>query len=307
MLRITFLGTSSARPTVERNVSALAVHREGDLHLFDCGEGTQRQMMQYGVGFTVRDIYLTHLHADHYLGLFGLLRTMGLQGRTEPIRVWMPPGGRPIVEGAVHLEIEQLPFDLQVRDLGPGEEVRHDGYVIRAYRADHPGGANGYAVIEDPRLGRFNPERARALGVPEGPLFGRLHRGERVRLPDGREVGPEEVVGPPRPGRRVVYTGDTRPCEATLEIAHGADLLIHEATFSEEEAERAERTGHSTAAQAGRIAARAGARRLILTHLSARYSDRPAILEREARAACGGCPVTVAHDGLAIEIPHADG
>lgn len=307
MLRVTFLGTSSARPTVERNVSSIAVHREGDLHLFDCGEGTQRQMMRYGVGFTVRDIYLSHLHADHYLGVFGLLRTMGLQGRTEPLRVWTPPGGRPIIAGAVQLEIEQLPFDLQVRDLAPGEEVRHDGYVVRAFRVDHPGGANGYALIEDPRLGRFDPERAHALGVPEGPLFGKLHRGETVRLPDGASVSPREIVGPPRPGRRVVYSGDTRPCDATVEIARGADLLIHEATFSDEEEDRAVKTGHSTAAQAAQVAARAAVRRLALTHLSARYSDRPGVLEREARAVAAACPTVVAYDGMQIEIPLPDG
>lgn len=306
MLKVTFLGTSSARPTVERNVSAIAIHREGDLHLLDCGEGTQRQMMRYGVGFSVRDIYLTHLHADHYLGAFGLLRTMGLQGRVEPIRVLTPPGGRPIIEAAVHLEIEELPFEVSVCELEPGQEARHQGYVVRAYRADHPGGANGYALIEDPRLGRFNPDRARALGVPEGPLFGKLHQGSPVRLPDGRTVRPEEVVGPPRPGRRVVYTGDTRPCEATVEIARGAELLIHEATFSEEERERAERTGHSTARQAAELAARARVQRLALTHLSARYSDRPGILEREARGACGNCQILVAHDGLEIEIPYPD-
>ena len=306
MLRVTFLGTSSARPTVERNVSAIAVHREGDLHLFDCGEGTQRQMMKYGVGFAVRDIFLTHLHADHYLGVFGLLRTMGLQGRGEPIRIFTPPGGRGVIETAVHLEIEELPFPLEVRDLPAGDEVRYEGYAVRAYRAHHPGGANGYALVEDPRLGRFNPERARALGVPEGPLFGRLHRGEAVRLPDGRVVRPEDVVGPPRPGRKLVYTGDTRPCEATVEVAQGADLLIHEATFSEEERDRAEKTGHSTAAQAAEIAARARVRRLVLTHLSARYSDRPGVLEREARAVWSGGHVSVAYDGLQIEIPYRD-
>lgn len=305
MLRVTFLGTSSARPTVERNVSAIAIHREGDLHLFDCGEGTQRQMMRYGVGFTVRDIYLTHLHADHYLGLFGLLRTMGLQGRTEPIRVWSPPGGREIIDGAVHLEIEELPFDLQVRDLPPGQDVRHEGYVVHAYRADHPGGANGYALIEDPRLGRFNAARARELGIPEGPLFGQLHRGEAVRL-GGRVVRPDEVVGPSRPGRKVVYTGDTRPCEATAEVARAADLLIHEATFSDEESARADRTGHSTAGQAAELAGRARVRRLVLTHLSARYSDRPGLLEREARTACAGCSIAVAYDGMCVEIPYPD-
>lgn len=307
MLRIVFLGTSSARPTVSRNTSALAVQREGDLYLFDCGEGTQRQMMRFGVGFTVRDIYLTHLHADHYLGTIGLLRTMSLQGREEPMRIFCPPGGVEFLETAVGLEMEELPFELEILALEPRAAVRHDGYAITAFRADHPGGANGYVLKEDVRPGRFYPERASELGVPEGPLFGRLQRGESVRLDDGREVVPDQVMGPPRPARTLVYTGDTRPTAATVEAAEQCDLLIHEATFSEKEAERAARTGHSTAKQAGEIASRAGARRLVLTHLSARYSERPFVLDREARKACSrSCELTVAYDGLKIEIPHRD-
>jgi ribonuclease Z len=303
MLRVVFLGTSSARPTVSRNTSALAVQREGDLYLFDCGEGTQRQMMRYTVGFTVREIYLTHLHADHYLGTFGLLRTMGLQGREEPLTIYTPPGGDDLLKQAVTLEMEELPFALEIAPLEPGVSIRHGDYTISAYRANHPGGANGYVLREDERPGRFHPDRAMALGVPAGPLFGRLQRGETVSSEGGTEVRPEQVMGPPRPGRAVVYTGDTRPCEGTVAAARGCDLLIHEATFSEEEAERAQRTGHTTAAQAGELARRAGVRRLVLTHLSARYSDRPYVLEREAKRACSSdCDVVVAYDGLALEV-----
>jgi ribonuclease Z len=304
MLRIVFLGTSSARPTVSRNTSALTVQREGDLYLFDCGEGTQRQMMRYAAGFSLKEIYLTHMHADHYLGTFGLLRTMGLQGREEPLDIYTPPGGEDLLKEAVALELEELPFPVEIGPLEPGASVVHGGYSISAYRASHPGGANGYVLREDVRAGRFFPDQADALGVPAGPLFGELQRGETIRLEDGREVKPEEVMGPPRPGRTVVYTGDTRPCEATLEAATGCDLLIHEATFSDEEAERAQRTGHTTASQAGELARRAGARRLVLTHLSARYSERPNVLEREAKRACSGdCDVVVAYDGLEIEVP----
>jgi ribonuclease Z len=303
MLRVVFLGTSSARPTTSRNTSALAVQREGDLYLFDCGEGTQRQMMRYTVGFTVREIYLTHLHADHYLGTFGLLRTMGLQGREEPLVIYTPPGGESVLKEAVALEMEELPYPLEITPLEPGAAIRHGDYTISAYRANHPGGASGYVLREDERPGRFFPDRAIALGVPEGPLFGRLQRGETVRSEGGKEVKPHEVMGPPRPGRSLVYTGDTRPCEATVEAASGCDLLIHEATFSEEETERAQRTGHTTAAQAGELARRAGVRRLVLTHLSARYSDRPYVLEREAKRACSSeCDVVVAYDGLALDV-----
>jgi ribonuclease Z len=303
MLKVTFMGTSSARPTVARNTSGLAVQREGDLHLFDCGEGTQRQMMLYTVGFTVGDIYLTHMHADHYLGTVGLLRTMSLQGREEPLRVFAPPGGDVLLNEAVGLELDDLTFPVEITPLAAPAEVRHDGYSILAYKVNHPGGANGYALREDTRPGRFYPEKARELGVPEGPLFGRLQQGEPVRLEDGREVTPDQVLGPARPGRTLVYTGDTRPCESTVEVAAGCDLLIHEATFSEEEVERAARTGHSTAKQAGEIAKQAGALRLALTHLSARYSERPYVLEKEAKRACpDGCEVVVAYDGLEIEV-----
>ncbi len=307
MLRIVFVGTSSARPTVSRGTSAIAVQREGDLYLFDCGEGTQRQMMRFGVGFTVKEIYLTHMHADHYLGTIGLLRTMSLQGREEPLRIYTPPGGDELLRQVLALELEELVYPLEITALKPRASVRHSDYAICAYRADHPGGANGYVLREDARPGRFFPERARALGVPEGPLFGRLQRGATVRLDDGREVRPQQVMGPPRPGRTLVYTGDTRPCEATVQAAEGCDVLIHEATFSDEEADRARRTGHTTARQAAEIAVRAGARLLVLTHLSARYSERPWVLEREAKRVCRGvCDVQVAYDGLTLEVPLRD-
>lgn len=307
MLRVTFIGTSSARPTVARNTSALSIQREGDLYLFDCGEGTQRQMMRYAVGFTVKAIFLTHMHADHHLGTVGLLRTMSLQGREEPLAIYTPPGGEDLVGQAVGLEVEELIYPVQLCPLAPGEQVRCSEYTISAYKVNHPGGANGYVFKEDTRPGRFSTERAAELGVPEGPVFGRLQRGEEIEMEDGRIVTPDQVLGPARPGRTVVYTGDTAPCEATVEAAGGCDMLIHEATFSEEETERAGRTGHSTAGQAGEIARQAGARQLVLTHLSARYSERPWVLEREAKRACAGaCDVVVAHDGLAIEVPLRD-
>lgn len=302
-----FIGTSSARPTVSRNTSALAIQREGDLYLFDCGEGTQRQMMRYGVGFTVSEIFLTHMHADHYLGTVGLLRTLSLQGREEPLGIHTPPGGDAILRQAVGLELDDLTFPVRIGPLGPEGSVRRSDYSISAYEVNHAGGAYGYVLREDERPGRFYPERAQELGVPEGPLFGRLQRGETVELENGRTVQPEQVMGPARPGRTLVYTGDTRPCDATVDAAGGCDMLVHEATFSDEEVERAGRTGHSTARQAGEIARQAGARQLVLTHLSARYSERPHVLEREAKRACGsGCEVVVAYDGLTIEIPLRD-
>jgi ribonuclease Z len=303
MLRVTFLGTAAARPTVGRNVSAIAVQREGETLLFDCGEGTQRQMMRYATGFTVNDIFFTHLHADHFLGVTGLLRTMALQGRMEEMRLWGPVGGGGILRDAVNLGVERVSFPLLIEELEPDRPLRRDGYDIVPYRVKHGQRSLGFTIVEDDRLGRFHPERARELGVPEGPLFGRLHRGEAVVV-DGRTVTPEQVVGAPRPGRRLVYSGDTRPCRTTLAAARGADLLIHDATFGEEEADRARATGHSTAREAGEVARRAGVRRLVLTHISARYADDPRPLEREARSAFPGA--IVAHDGLQLEVPFSD-
>jgi ribonuclease Z len=303
VIRVVFLGTAASRPTVGRNVSSILVQRLGEHLMFDCGEGTQRQMMRFGTGFAIDDIFFTHMHADHLLGLPGLLRTMGLQGREEPMRLYCARGEARLVGEVVHLGVERVPFEITIRELAPGEAVERDGYDIVPFRTRHGRHSLGYALVEHQRLGRFDPDRARELGVPEGPLFGRLHRGETVEL-DGRTITPDHVVGPPRPGRRVVYTGDTRPTKSTVEHARDADLLIHEATFADEDADRARETLHSTASEAARVARQAGVRRLVLTHLSPRYGVEPQILEREARPIF---PATeIARDGLEVEIPFPD-
>lgn len=308
MIRVRFLGTAAARPTVARNVAGIAVHRSGragghnvgaDSFLWDCGEGTQRQLMRFGAGFAFSRIFITHAHADHFLGLPGLLRTMGLQGREEDLTVYGPAQAREELRAAARMGVGRPAFRVAVRGLEPGDQVRFDGWSMHAYRVDHGVPAVGYALVEEARLGRFDVERARALGVPEGSLFGRLHRGETVEV-DGRPVTPSEVVGPPRPGRKIVYAGDTRPCQETVVAARGADLLVHEATFAADERRRARETRHSTAAEAADVAARAGVGRLVLTHVSARYSDRPRALEEEARRVFPAS--TVAHDGLLVQI-----
>jgi ribonuclease Z len=286
---------------VRRNVSAIAVQREGSLFLFDCGEGTQRQMMRFGVGFTVEAIFVTHLHADHYLGITGLLRTMTLQDRTEPIEIWGPPSSKENLGLVVELGGDRIGFPVQIGELAPGDEVSHGDYAIRAFRTRHTSDSIGFALEEDRRLGRFDVDRARELGVPEGPMFGALHRGDPVELADGRVVQPEDVVGSPRPGRKLVYTGDTGPSQRVADAAEGADLLIHESTFSREEKERARRTGHSTAEDAARTARQAGVGELVLTHLSARYSEQPEQLEKEARAVFRRS--RVAHDGFVVQVP----
>src|SRR3989442_10247611 len=272
MLSVTFLGTSAARPTVERNVSALALVREGETLLFECGGGTQRQMMRYGVSFALSDIFFPHFHADPFLGVIGLLRTLGLQGRAEPLRLYGPKGAKKVLGQAISLGVERVPFEVAIEELKPGAALERDGYEIRAFATEHGGGSVGYALREGERLGRFDPDKARAAGIPEGPLWGKLHKGETIQLPDGQRLTADGFVGPKRPGRLVVFTGDTRPCASVVDAARGADLLIHEATFGEEERERAKETGHSTAQEAAQVALAAQAKRLVLSHVSARDS-----------------------------------
>ena len=304
MLSVTLLGTGAACPSIERNVAALAVAREGETLLFDCGEGTQRQMMRYGVSFAFREVFFTHYHADHMLGVTGLMRTMGLQDRTLPVTLYGPRGAARVLGAAIALGIERNRFPIEIREVGPGDRLAREEYDIVVFPTDHRADTVGYALAEHTRLGRFNPERARELGVPEGPLWGKLHKGETVELPDGRRVGPEDLVGKPRRGRTVVYTGDTRPSPGVVEAARGADLLIHDATFGEEERARAEETGHSTAAQAAEVAREAGARRLVLTHISPRYPrDAPELLA-EAKAVFPES--VVARDGLTLEVPFVE-
>lgn len=303
MIRVRFLGTAAARPTVSRSVSAIAVQREGQSFLWDCGEGTQRQIMRFGTGFSFAHIFVTHTHADHFLGLPGLLRTMSLQGREEPMNIYGPAGTESVLRAAVRLGVERLAFPFEVRGLAPGERVDFGDWAVHAFRADHGVAALGYALIEEARPGRFDVEAARGLGVTEGPLFGRLHRGETIEV-DGRVIGPDAVVGPRRRGRKVVYSGDGRPTDVTVEMSMRADLLIHEATFGSGQEKRARETRHSTAAEAASVAARAKARSLVLTHVSARYAEYPGRLEKEARAVFPGA--RVARDGFEVEIGYGD-
>jgi ribonuclease Z len=301
LLKLLFLGTSAARPTVERSVSALAVVREGETLLFECGEGTQRQMMRYGVGFSLSDIFFSHFHGDHFLGVIGLVRTLGLQGRTDPLRCYGPKGAKRLLTSALSLGVERVPFEVEIVELEADSALHRGEYDILTYAADHGSNALGYVLVEKDRLGRFEPARANEAGVPEGPLWGRLQRGEAVQLEDGRIVEPDAIVGAPRPGRKVVYTGDTRPCKATIEAAIGTDVLVHEATFSMEEADRAKETDHSTAHEAAEVARMARARRLVLTHVSARYSRDAGPLLEEAQSIF---PETVvARDGMEIDVP----
>jgi ribonuclease Z len=302
ILRLTFLGTSAAQPTIHRNLSGIAVKADADLLLFDCGEGSQRQMIRFGTGFGVEAVFFTHFHADHYLGIIGFLRTLGMMGREHPLALYGPPPARRLLHQAIHLGVDALPFPTPIVELKDGEVVRRKGYAVRAIGVDHRIYALAYSLEEEERPGRFQLETARGLGVPEGPLFGKLQRGEAVQLPDGRTVRPEEVLGRARPGRKLVLSGDTRPCPNLVQGAKGADLLIHEATFSDDEQARAKETRHSTAREAAKVAREAGVRRLILTHLSSRHDVDPAPLLAQAREETSG-PVEIAYDGLSLELP----
>ncbi len=304
MLSLTFLGTSAARPTVERSVSCITIAREGETLMFDCGEGTQRQMMRYGVGFGLSEIFFTHFHADHLLGVVGLVRTLALQGRTDPMRFYGPKDARDILKDALELGVERAGFEVELTELKPGQVLDRGEYDLEVVPVEHGRSAVGYVLREHERLGRFDPDKARALGIPEGPLWGKIHKGEAVTLDAGRTVEPAELVGAPRPGRVVVLSGDTRPSESVVEAASGADLLVHEATFGSEEKERAKETGHSTAGEAAQVALAAGVKQLALTHLSARYSANSATLLEEAKEIF---PETVvARDGMTIEVPYSE-
>jgi ribonuclease Z len=304
-LDLVFLGTAGSVPTARRAPSALLLRRGGERLLFDCGEGTQRQMLRSSVGLVDLDeVFLTHFHADHTLGLPGMMKTFALRGRDATLTVYGPPGLEELFR-SLRAIFGRLTYPYRLVELRPGEEIERDGYVLRAVGVDHRASAIGYALVEDARPGRFDVEAAAALGVPPGPLFGALQRGEEVSVPGGATVRPEQVLGPPRAGRRIVLTGDTRPAAGVLEAAQGADVLVHDGTFGEEEAERAEETAHATAREAAELARAAGVRMLVLTHLSNRYFG-PEIV-REARAVFPETVVPKDFDIIAVPLPERGG
>ena len=308
-MRVTFLGTGGAVPTTDRGPSAFLLERDGELLLFDCGEGTQRQMMRFGTGFTVSHLFVTHLHGDHVLGIPGLVQTLDFNGRDDPLAIYGPPGSKPHLRGLLEAGGYRPDFPITINEVRPGTVALDAAeYEVRTFETSHRNTSSmGYGLVEADRRGRFDRERAEELGVPVGPKFGRLHDGEAVELDDGTVVRPEEVVGEPRPGRRVVYTGDTRPIDATVAAAERADLLVHDATFDDEWAERARRTGHATGREAADVATRAGARRLALVHVSSRYAGDASPIEREAASAAGsGIEVFLPDDGHTVEVPYPD-
>lgn len=268
-LSVIFLGTGGSVPSARRATASLLVARGGERLLFDCGEGTQRQL-QRSVGLVqVNEIFLTHFHADHILGLPGLLKTWDLTDRQAPLRIYGPRGLRDLFKTLARI-VGKTGYPLELIELDPGDAVPLEDAEVRAFQVEHSVRAIGYALVEEERPGRFDPDAAKRLGVPEGPAFAALQRGEEVQG-SSSPVHPEDVMGEPRPGRTVVISGDTAPSHATVAAAADADLLIHDASFSEEEAQRAAETGHSTVGQAAAVAKEAHVKLLALVHISSRY------------------------------------
>jgi ribonuclease Z len=298
-----FLGTGGSVPSARRSTASVMLARGGKRLMFDCGEGTQRQL-QRSLGLAqVDEIYLTHFHADHVLGLPGLLKTYDLTAREEPLMIYGPRGLHSLFKTLGPL-VGRTTYDIELVELEPGEAISHDGAEVRAFAAEHSVRAHGYALVERERPGRFDPGAAKQLGVAEGPAFAALQRGEPVEGSSG-PVQPDDVMGKPRPGRTVVITGDTAPSHATVAAAADAELLIHDASFSEEEAQRAADTGHSTVGQAAAVAREANVKMLALVHISSRYHVG-AVLE-EAREVYEPCVAPRDFDVIEIPFPEREG
>ena len=301
-MKVVFLGTSGSLPTPDRSSSCVAVKIGRGVILLDCGEGAQRQMVAAHIGFSrVKQIFITHLHGDHVLGVPGLLQSMTLQRREEPLDIFGPRGLHAFLQG-VSSTLGGPAFPVAVHEIGePGVVYEGNSFKVEVCRGDHRLESWAYAIKEKPRPGRFHPEKARALGVPEGTLWKQLQEGEDVEV-SGGIIKSLDVADAPRLGRVIVYSGDTRPSEEVVRLASGADLLIHEATFADDLIERAKEDGHSTFSQAAGVAVQAGVKRLILTHISSRYGDVSPLLE----AAVKVFPYTiVASDFLEVEVPNA--
>ncbi len=304
VMRVTFLGTGGGIPSISRSLPSVAVTYSGELILFDCGEGTQRQMMRAGTGFRQKlTILLTHLHGDHIFGLPGLVYTLSMLDRRHPLKIIGPRGTKDFVEGLLSIRFGRLSYEIEVKEIDGGVAYESRAFLVEATDASHTVKSLAYRFRERDRPGRMMVEILEELGVPRGPLWGRLQRGEPIEF-SGRVIRPEEVVGPPRRGRIIVYTGDTRPSDKIVEFSRGADVLIHDATFGSELEGDAVKEGHSTARQAAEVALRAGVKRLYLFHISPRYEGDEEKLLIEARQVF---PNTyLAEDLLSIEVPLPD-
>ncbi len=305
LLRITFLGTSGTIPSVNRNPSGILIQIGGERLLFDCGEGTQRQMMKAKTGFrNLNNVFITHLHTDHFIGLFGLIETMSLNERREKLRIYVPKQNEDFLKCLFYaFGYNNIGYPIEVVGLKDGDTIDFGHFKVLAFKTDHIVPSLGYALIERDRPGKFNRAKAEELGIPPGPLYSKLVRGESIEI-NGQVITPDMVVGSKRPGRKVVYTGDTRPCERTVEVSKSADVLIHDASFTSELQEWAEETKRSPAKEAAKIAKRSHVRLLVLTHISARYSKDATPLLEEAKRVFEN--VLVAEDLMVLEVKYRD-
>jgi ribonuclease Z len=305
-IRIIFLGTGGSIPTPKRGLPSMIAQREGEQLMFDCGEGVQRQIIKARTGFHKKmKVFITHMHGDHLLGLPGLMQTMALLDRQRKLDVYGPPGIVDFLECIKKTVQFALTFPIEIHEIqGQGKICDEDSYFVEAIRSNHVIPSLAYAFVEKSRAGRFYPEKAKSLGIQEGPLWSRLQKGQPVQLPNGKIVKPEDVSGPLRPGRKIVYTGDTRPFRQLANFASGADLLVHDSTLDDTLSERAEEDGHSTPSQAAETARKAKVKRLVLTHISARYDETDVLLGQAKKIFDN---VVVAEDFMKIDIPLAEG
>jgi ribonuclease Z len=301
-MRVIFLGTAGSVPTPERSLPAVLIQRQNEHLMFDCGEGVQRQMIRAKVGFHKKmKIFVSHMHGDHVLGLPGLLQTMALMDRQKKVEVYAPEGIKRFLEDTREALQFALTFPIEIHDLiDAGVICEEEEYAVEAAWSNHVIPSLAYAFVEKPRPGRFYPDKAKVLGVPEGELWSKLQHGYQVKLPDGLVVKPEEVMGAQRPGRKIVYTGDTRPFKGFAKLAACADLVIHDATFDDALADSAAEDGHSTPSQAAEEAKKAKAKKLVLTHISARYADTGLLLEQAQKVFKN---TVVAEDFMELELP----
>ena len=303
MFRVTFLGTGGSLPTPDRNPSSVFVNREGDMMLFDCGEGTQQQMMRAKTGMTLDSIFITHFHADHFLGIPGLIQTMSFNGRTEPLDIYGPVWTKQFINLLIQLGYYKLGFVINAHELVDGDIIDKGDYSVKAVGTDHGIPSLGYVLAEKKRVGRFNREKAIELGIPVGRLFSKLQNGEPVTI-NGKTILPSQVIGQSRPGRKIVYSGDTRPCENLEKESAGADLLIHDSTLAEDLKDWALETKHSTSKEAALIAKNANVKQLVLTHISSRYSEKRDVLLHEAKKVFGNS--MIAEELMEIEVQLRD-
>jgi ribonuclease Z len=301
-INVIFLGTGGSVPTPKRGLSAIAVKRKNEILLFDCGEGTQRQMIQAGVGFHKKTkIFLTHLHGDHILGLPGLLQTMSLLGRKNKLEIYGPVGIKDFINSINQTVQFTLTFPIFLKEIKEGMVCEEKEYTITSVQSAHIDPSVAYAFIENPRPGKFNVNKANELKIPEGPLWSKLQSGKSVRLTNGRLIKPSIILGASRLGRKIIYTGDTKQSEKIVELAKNADLLIHEATFDDEMNQRAIEDRHSTPSIAAETAKQACVKQLIITHISARYKNANLLLEQAKKIFKN---TIVAKDFMRLEIPY---